>query len=493
MWILPGCIRQHIRFPKLCLKPGSVKLISHPRCSRSRSSKSHQVKTVEKFVEVLQVQPCASPAVASTTPQVITPDPSDECSRARGGAWVHRAHTSEESTCVGEETSTGDDDEASAGGSEDWVVRPRWRHNRRPRRDRRRKARIRRDEYLAAQQAAFLEAQHEGGAGAQTLSVLGALLEGIAEDEGDWAGGGRDGYAPSSASTEEDGGVRETTAPTHAAPVGASIAPQVLGKGGILPRAKMAAAAPIEDIDPIQEPASKKARTDEALDVLNAAGQESSSSDSDATSEGEGGSGASSRLEEVDGDGLLEHELLEGLDKGVESLPASLVWTMVHIQEAADRWQVVDDPTGPRSALSQGVTELRPKLRRVKAVVRRLSTTWDCPRFMLRQWEDLQDWLLEGEDGPGYQLQRFKDLLEEVSERGLTEELDKEWLKEEIAIRSQSLQRGWGQFVSFIEGVAFAKARHACREQRRVDEATSIQEAISARLAMSLGCRCLPD
>ena len=310
-----------------------------------------QVKTVEQFVEMPQVQPCASPAVASTTPQVITPDPSDECSRARGGAWVHRAHTSEESTCVGEETSTGDDDEASAGGSEDWVVRPRWRHNRRPRRDRRRKARIRRDEYLAAQQAAFLEAQHEGGAGAQTLSVLGALLEGIAEDEGDWAGGGRDGYAPSSASTEEDGGVRETTAPTHAAPVGASIAPQVLGKGGILPRAKMAAAAPIEDIDPIQEPASKKARTDEALDVLNAAGQESSSSDSDATSEGEGGSGASSRLEEVDGDGLLEHELLEGLDKGVESLPASLVWTMVHIQEAADRWQVVDDPTGPRSAL----------------------------------------------------------------------------------------------------------------------------------------------
>ena len=146
-----------------------------------------------------------------------------------------------------------------------------------------------------------------------------------------------------------------------------------------------------------------------------------------------------------------------------------------------------------RGRLSQGVTELRPKLRRVKAVVRRLSTTWDCPRFMLRQWEDLQDWLLEGEDGPGYQLQRFKDLLEEVSERGLTEELDKEWLKEEIAIRSQSLQRGWGQFVSFIEGVAFAKARHACREQRRVDEATSIQEAISARLAMSLGCRCLPD
>ena len=107
---------------------------------------------------------------------------------------------------------------------------------------------------------------------------------------------------------------------------------------------------------------------------------------------------------------------------------------------------------------------------------------------MAHQWDDLQDWLLEGEDGPCYQLKKLDELWEEVSERGLPEELE-----EEIAGRRQSLQEGWDQFVRLIEAVELASARQAYQEKRRTAEVKGIQEAINARLAMSLGCRNKPN
>ena len=203
--------------------------------------------------------------------------------------------------------------------------------------------------------------------------------------------------------------------------------------------------------------------------------------------EDEDGSDDSFGWEEMDTGGLMEQELLEGLDKGVELLPTSLVWTMVRLQEAADKWQAVDDAEDLRLTLVQGVTELRQRCRRVVAETRRLSNAWNCPRFMQRHWDDLQDYLLEGEYGPGCQRKKLDELLEEWSERG--EELETEWLEAETVGRCLSLRKGWDEFVRSVEAVEFAKARQTHQEQRRAAEVLSTQEAINERLAISLGCR----
>ena len=196
----------------------------------------------------------------------------------------------------------------------------------------------------------------------------------------------------------------------------------------------------------------------------------------------------------MDGSGLLRHELLEGLDEGVELLPASLVWAMVHLREAVGRWQaVIEGPVGPELALSHAVAEVRPKLKNIRAMVRRLSRAWDCPRFILGQWEDLQDWLLEGEEGPCQQLEKLDELVEEVAGLRSTEELDDEWLEENIATRCFYLGEDcWDQFTRLVKAVGLAGARQAHREQRLATEARNTQEAINARLAMSLSYRNRP-
>jgi len=240
----------------------------------------------------------------------------------------------------------------------------------------------------------------------------------------------------------------------------------------------LAAAAAAEDTLPREEPAgAPEARI---VDVPSR------------TIDGSGVSADSADSAEGAVHDLLEHEMLKGLERGVGLLPTSLLWAMVRLQEAVDAWQGMEGETDPYAALHHGIHELMPRLRRVITVVTRLQTSWDCPQLVRRQWEDMQDWLLEGDSGPGYQLTKFDELIEDMSDRASPAEEDAEWLQYELECRHCSMQEGWDQFVQTIQGVERARMRHEYREQQRARETLATQAAINARLVMSLGCRGRP-
>ena len=406
-----------------------------------------------------------------------------------------RMHMSDESTvaqsCCIEEQGETSEGSASCAATEEWEPMSQRSHPRRPRKNRRAKAKARRERWEEAKRQTFQETRFEAG---ESTNFLGALLSCIAEDDSQ----GGHGLTSDEASVTSSNETEDRDAPLVR---GADKWPRKSGGLDGLDTSDPSKRKEDDQVNAVQPGARgpesldgeankvSNIEGDKGADPFDLVASKGSDSDSDRPSEDEGGSEVFNWLEEVDVRGLVNHELLEGLGEGVVSLPASLVWAMVRLQEAANKWQVADSPAGPRSTLTQGVAEIRPKLKRIRAGVRSLSGTWSCPHFMLSQWKDLQEWLLDGDDGPAYQIEKIDDLIEEVAEKEQTGDLDEEWLKEEIAWRRQSIQCGWDHFVSCLEDIAIATARHACREQRRADEATSTQEAINSRLIMSPGYR----
>ena len=162
------------------------------------------------------------------------------------------------------------------------------------------------------------------------------------------------------------------------------------------------------------------------------------------------------------GGDLLKHERLENLDKGAALLPAKLVWAMIHVQEIADKWCREDDHDSPlptRSDCSRGLRELRHKLKHVKMIVRHLGTTWEYPRFMHNQWSELKEWVLEGDAGPCFQIQRIDELVEEANEKEENNGLEVEWLSEELEFRCHAIHEIWRGFAASLEAIETANAR----------------------------------
>ena len=123
-------------------------------------------------------------------------------------------------------------------------------------------------------------------------------------------------------------------------------------------------------------------------------------------------------------------------------------------------------------------------------VVFHLGEVWECPRHLNRPWADLQDWLLNGQDGPCWQKSRLDDLMDDLKEGGRFCDVEVEWrqdvLQDEVHIRGRSLHDGWEQFQKLIDDFAFAQARRSYSERTREEKAKSLQETMNSRLAMSL-------
>jgi len=437
----------------------------------------------------------------------MTPCSVDGKAEQQPRARVLQVQHSDASTCVPSccmpEQVASDGDASSCADTEAWDVDVRRSHTRRPRRGRRAKARARRAEWDSARQGTMGEAW-------DSLNCpFGALLISIEEEESwqdtalldvDWANSAADSRSEQEDSSDADDSLAaaaaaEDTLPREE-PAGApkarivDVPPQTTaGSGDACDSGReqedssdaddsLAAAAAAEDTLPREEPAgAPEARI---VDVPSR------------TIDGSGVSADSADSAEGAVHDLLEHEMLKGLERGVGLLPTSLLWAMVRLQEAVDAWQGMEGETDPYAALHHGIHELMPRLRRVITVVTRLQTSWDCPQLVRRQWEDMQDWLLEGDLGPGYQLTKFDELIEDMSDRASPAEEDAEWLQYELECRHCSMQEGWDQFVQTIQGVERARMRHEYREQQRARETLATQAAINARLVMSLGCRGRP-
>mmetsp|Transcript_120775 Transcript_120775/g.240549 ORF Transcript_120775/g.240549 Transcript_120775/m.240549 type:complete len:674 (+) Transcript_120775:147-2168(+) len=187
--------------------------------------------------------------------------------------------------------------------------------------------------------------------------------------------------------------------------------------------------------------------------------------------------------------GFADHELWLELGKGAGVLPAKLVLAVIRLQEASKHWQSRIGTDDLRSLVADGVHDLLPKFRRVKAVVSHLAETWPCPRHMNHKWAELQGWLLDGEDGPCWQQGRFKELLEDMNDSRRPFETETEWLNDEVHIRRWSLQAGWDHFLKLVDDVGCAQARKLQSEELHAEWVKNTQEVLNTRLAMSIASR----
>jgi len=376
------------------------------------------------------------------------------------------------------------------------------RHPRRPRTGRRAKARARRELWEAAKRDAFLEDRREGPG-----DLCGAILACIVEDESEEERRCREGDADIG-TEHEDSDDDESSAQSTFRDV------EEAGGGDEFDRPDPFSRredGDDGDDDYLGQLAPKKARKEYGFCRLDSqcsvsradarqvgasepgAGEQASPADDSHASVGdEDDTNECSSVSEEEGeeiDDLANHELWKELGKGAELLPTSLVGAMIRLQKAADIWQAHNDSGDLKLAITNGVSELRPRFRRIKAVVTRLAETWDCPQYLSHHWIDLHGWLLEGEYGPCWQRQKFDELREDCDENNLYEEAAHEWMQDEIAIRSQSLQDGWDHFVKIVGEIELADVRKTDRERKRADETKCIQEAINDRLAVSMRTR----
>ena len=382
---------------------------------------------------------------------------------------------------------------------EDTPVGWRGKHTRKRRQDRRRKARCRRDEYIAAQLAESREALNDSSQGGLSYSVLEALLEGIAEDDGmeihadgssstSWREDDEPGRLMVLGSEGAAGGqcddVRRSIAfgQRGGAPAKERQAIEICSGEAIqmIPGATVNASA----ASPDQEPACKRARVE-----WDGGKQKSGSCDSHTDSDGDNSLEGYDNSAYAGMEDLADHELLEGLAEGAGLLPTDLVEAMVQLQVASCQGLPDESLVGMKTALDQTVAAFRSKLKRVRWVTHRLVSTWDCPQAIADLWAEIHVWLLGGDDGPCYQLERFQELVEDAEDKNFDDERAKEWLEDELTCRHESLSRGWEQFVSFLEELERASARHVYRAQRQKEDAAHLQAAINARVARSMGAK----
>lgn len=379
------------------------------------------------------------------------------------------------------------ENEASEGEAEnDTQIGGRGKHTRRPRRDRRRKARTRRDEFIAAQHAAYMETHNEGHQGGLPVSLLGALLESIDEHDDVWLDDGWDearrGHCAemempiddwSSDSMQDEVETQRANRPAPGSQVHL-----VEPTGTTVPNVEL-----------VRQVAGQVVAAASASDLAVECSADLQPSDSNKTSDCDSASDSADIWAMGDEKDWAEHVLLESYAKGAKMLPSCLVGAWIRLQETAYPWLTDSSQDSAGATLLQGIAAILSRLRRVKRVTSQLGPHWDCPRSVARHWKEFHEWMLEGEDGPCYQLQRFKDLLEDVAEKDLDDACDKEWLDDELSIRCQSVQRGWELFVSFLDKIEVEGAKQVRRESKLRSEAEQLQAAINASVAWSLGRR----
>ena len=383
-----------------------------------------------------------------------------QCDSSRAPSRTLRAHLSDESTCAkssakDEEEDEVEDERSSTADMEEWEPNTTRRHSKRSRKGRRAKAKARRTMWMHAKQQAYCESREGENLNS---SLLGALLTAIAEDdplEGDF---GSDNV--SSTSPEDDGSRQSGVV-------------QVMTEEPIAKQSRLEERG--ETVD--DEIARREALgTHPGTYSGTYAGSEASSAESD--------------WSEIDSNAdLLEHEKLEDLKEGATVLPASLVWALVRVQDAADKWRGDEDDrkvqNGDKSEILQGLGELRHKLKRVKAMARHPA---DLDSFCFRRpWAELQEWIRDGDGGAEYHMLKIDELVEEAKDQ--EEELDEDWLKDEFQLRCASIQDSWEQVFEHLVAFEKAVARLEYIEQRQAAEDVSIQATINARLAKSLVSR----
>ena len=376
-------------------------------------------------------------------------------------------------------SSTSADEVEGSAGERDGQVPGGRQHARRPRRNRRQKARIRRDEYIAAQCS---ELRQHSSAEDASFQLLGALLEGLDEDgDGDVGDGWGDmrkrrlgDLTPSVSSTSSLEGDSEMPAGTSGDPLDTMpMAPKVTEDGGfpssVFAPIELDALVPESDDSPVH----KRARCDS--DRASACSESSrGSSLSDSATDGDD---TPANLSNLTGPALLE-----GLEKGAQLLPEGLVGAMVRLQEANFSEMHAHPQDSLGASFATTAATLRKRLKRVQREASGLESCGDHPRAITDIWTELYDWIFDGDDGPSYQLRRIQDLLEETTDRPF----DEEWLRDEIGHRHWSLCRGWEHFEMVLENLEKASEREAWRIEQRRGDAACLQATLNARAAWSL-------
>ena len=375
-----------------------------------------------------------------------------------------RAQTSDVSTCAPSSVAGAEELEQTDEEKEEEPAQGKRSHPRRPRVGRRAKARVRREEWEMAKQSGSLGF----GSDTNTTMLLETLLDTINEDDEQW-NWRTQAWEEISVGTKSDDTGEDQQEPSKQDFI---VEP---------PRVQ-----PVEQ-DPVhQGQSSEKVVHGPQLpmvemDIQECKGDQSSCEDEDLSSDSSEGGPADDDLQ-----GLIQHELLDGPEREVCLLPARCMWAMVRLQEAVREWQAFDHPPDPWEVLQYGTRELLPRLRRVQKAVRQAGTSWSCPHFMANQWADVQEWLLNGDLSPGYQQNKFEELVEDLEDKreraqlqGWQPEVVDDWLRDELVFRRQSMEDGWDEFLDLVGAVGLAQRRHEWRS-------ASLESALNSRLTASL-------
>lgn len=391
------------------------------------------------------------------------------------GARKLRAHHSDESTCVPntllEEQEEGAGGSASCTDTDEWEPADRRRsHPRHARRGRRAKARARREHWEEVKQEACRDA-----IGGSDRHLFGTLLACIEEGEGDdhqvaW---GRD---------------------------------MLIHEGGF--------EATQMDSDPDMDPASNSSHNlVEKMHRCERGGVSTlSSTDSHVASpqtkenEREEGTGEESGqphsrrpalvqedlADEVDGM-PWDHDLFEDVKEGVKLIPAQVAVTLIRYQMVAQRCKLDSLET-----LRRDIVDIKLRVDDIEEAVN-IAESWECPKFLASQWEELKEWLFIEKGGPSQVLQRWELAYEEATDAEVDWDFAQKELESELAFSGEVMAWCWDGIIEKIADIERAGAREAYRKLRRVDRSDvsslpseDIQRLIDQRLERSRSCPSTP-
>jgi len=339
-----------------------------------------------------------------------------------------RPHISDVSTCIDEGMGEVRSEAISLADTEEWSKR-----TRKPRKGRRKKARLRREEYEEAKRSASREAHFEGGGREGLRAFLGPLIECMADSDG-------------------GGEVEHNDATDHA-----------LG-------------------------ADDKEETESHSSLLSDAGDALGTSVQAATAGGhERQHAAEEPTEEesvTEAAGPWEDPFFAEVARGAKLLPRGVL-------EAILEYQMLVNETRSHSlaTLEEDVARLGPTIEKIEDEL----LDWDCPQGIKGAWMELEQVLLEEEYGPRNRFRRLQDTMEEVKD---DVEDDDESAREAWAIDIQIIWSGMVEgcelILDAIQRIAYAKARQEYIEEQRVPgkrlarlKTEEIQALMAERLAAS--------
>ena len=365
-----------------------------------------------------------------------TPPPLEKqlssCSDARRTSRVLRSHISDESTCIGGDISEEEEDAASLADTEEWNSRTQRHHTRKPRKDRRRKARLRREEFEEAKRCAFMETLFEGQGSGDMRDVLG-VLECIAERDDemelDGSGWGVDelGFVSSDNGKEETNNehqVRNSGCNNFENNEGDSNFELEIGDSGI--------------------PNSRKLSS------------HSFQNDGDCDLDGVAVVAASAA---EPAEPLWDHPFFADVVRGAELLPTGLLTAILEYQ------QLVNEVT-PHSieTLEDDVARVGLTIEKIEEKIFDMNS-WDCPKYIRAAWMELEQLLMEEEYGPRDRFRCLQDTLEEVNDEDADYETARETWDIDIQIAWSGMEKGCEMILDAMQGIAYARARQEYKEE----------------------------